>query len=131
MDLVFSLPFARTVNRDNTISLQSLVLQIEKVSRRGTLAGCNVKVQQHLDGALSITCGPQRLGHSSPGKGARLGKTSALEKAFEGVVERRLRGKVKMPTSPLILEIPQTARDSHLPTTSAEGIEMKAGHFTG
>ncbi len=114
LDLVFSLQFERTVNRDNTISFQNLVLQIEKVSWRGTLAGCNVKVHQHLDGTLSISYGPQRLGHYSR-EGALLGKTSALDK----VVEKTLRGKVKKPTFPLNLEIPQTARDSHFPTTSA------------
>src|SRR5580704_12630712 len=62
LDLIFSLQFERTVNRDNTVSFQNLTLQIEKVNWRGTLAGCTVTVQQHLDGTLSITYGPQRLG---------------------------------------------------------------------
>jgi len=49
---VFSLQYERTVNRDNTVTLQNLVLQIERVSWRATLAGCNVIVHQHLDGTL-------------------------------------------------------------------------------
>jgi hypothetical protein len=62
LDLIFSLQFERMVNRDNTVSFQSLVLQIEPVRWRATLAGCNVVVHQHLDGTLSLTHGPHRLG---------------------------------------------------------------------
>src|SRR5436190_23627393 len=50
LDPVFSLQFERTVNRDNTVSVQNLSLQIEPVSWRGTLAGCSVIAHQHLDG---------------------------------------------------------------------------------
>jgi hypothetical protein len=59
---VFSLQWQRTVNRDNTVTLQNLTLQIERVSWRGTLAGCNVTVHQHLDETLSISYGPHSLG---------------------------------------------------------------------
>src|SRR5665811_1530004 len=62
LDLIFSLQFERTVNRDNTVSFQNLQLQIERVKWRGTLAGCNVMVHQHLDGTISLTHGPHRLG---------------------------------------------------------------------
>src|SRR6201997_1312011 len=62
LDLTFSLQFQRSVNRDNTVSFQNLVLQIEAVSWRGTLAGCNVMVHQHLDGTITLTYGPHRLG---------------------------------------------------------------------
>ena len=62
LDLVFSLQFERTVNRDNTVSFQNVNLQIERMSWRGTLAGCNVTVHQHLDEHLSVTYGPHRLG---------------------------------------------------------------------
>lgn len=78
LDRVFTLQFERTVNRDNTVSWQSLSLQIERVSWRATLAGCNVLVHQHLDGTLSISYGPHTLGrytaegepitHTSPRK---------------------------------------------------------------
>jgi len=113
LDLIFSLQLQRTVNKDNTVSFQNLTLQIEKVSWRGTLAGCTVIVHQHLDGTLSITYGPQRLGrYTSQGK--TILKTAEAPK----VVEKTLRGKVKKQTFPPRLEIPQTTRDFHFPTTS-------------
>src|SRR5579872_7138741 len=62
LDRVFTLQFERMVNRDNTVSWQNLSLQIERVSWRATLAGCNVLVHQHLDGSLSISYGPHSLG---------------------------------------------------------------------
>src|SRR5246127_296998 len=101
LDLIFSLQCERTVNRDNTVSFQNLTLQIEKVNWRGTLAGCTVTVHQHLDGTLSITYGPQRLGRYT-GQGEPILKTSPTLAA----VEKPLRGKVKKPTFPPRLEIP-------------------------
>src|SRR5216684_645018 len=69
LDLIFSLQFERAVNRDNTVSFQHLSLQIEPVRWRATLAGCTVRVHQHLDGTLTVTHGPQRLGrYSAEGK---------------------------------------------------------------
>jgi hypothetical protein len=117
LDLIFSLQFERTVNRDNTVSFQNLTMQIEKVNWRATLAGCTVTVHQHLDGTLSIAYGPQRLGrYTSQGK--PITKTSAALTA----VEKTLRGKVKKPTFPPRMEIPQTTRDSHFPTAAAAGL---------
>src|SRR5580698_5396807 len=110
LDLIFSLQFERTVSRDNTVSFQNLALQIDKVSWRGTLAGCNVIVHQHLDGTLSMTHGPRRLErYTSQG-------TPITQTATKQAVEKPLRGKVQKPTFPPRLEIPQTARDSHFPT---------------
>src|SRR5277367_3942231 len=112
LDLIFSLQFERTVSRDNTVSFQNLALQIDKVSWRGTLAGCNVIVHQHLDGTLSMTHGPRRLEHyTSQG-------TPITQTATKQAVENPLRGKVQNPTFPPRLEIPQTARDSHFPTAT-------------
>jgi hypothetical protein len=65
LDLIFSLQFERTVNRDNTVSFQNLSLQIEAVGWRASLAGCMVTVHQHLDGSISLTHGPHRLGRYS------------------------------------------------------------------
>jgi hypothetical protein len=62
LDLIFALQFERAVNRDNTVSFQNLWLQLERVGWRATLAGCQVTVHQHLDGTLSLTHGPHRLG---------------------------------------------------------------------
>ncbi|HEY6368950.1 MAG TPA: ISNCY family transposase [Candidatus Sulfotelmatobacter sp.] len=117
LDLIFSLQFERTVNRDNTVSFQNLALQIDKVSWRGTLAGCTVIVHQHLDGTLSMTHGPRRLGRYSH-QGTAMAATAA-----QPAVEKPLRGKVQKATFPPRLEIPQTARDSHFPTptTAAAG----------
>jgi len=112
LDLVFSLQFERTVNRDNTVSFQNLSLQIEPVRFRATLAGCNVVVHQHLDGTLSITHGPHRLGHYTA-QGAAI---TAIKVAARRAVEKTRIGKVQKQTFPLRLEIPQTPRDSHFPT---------------
>ena len=115
LDLIFALQFERTVNRDNTVSIQNLRLQIEPVRWRGTLAGCTVKVHQHLDGSVTITHGPQRLGHYSAEGVSLQNETSGARKA----VEKTQGGKVQKPTFPPCLEIPQTTRDSHFPTASA------------
>src|SRR5215475_3650734 len=118
LDLIFALQFERTVNRDNTVSIQNLRLQIEPVRWRATLAGCTVKVHQHLDGTFTITHGPQRLGHYSA-EGVSLSQEKI---GARGAVEKTRGGKVKKPTFPPRLEIPQTARDSHFPTaTTAAG----------
>src|SRR5262249_29557516 len=54
LDLIFALPYQRTVNRDNTVSVQNLQLQIEPVRWRATLAGGTVTVHQHLDGTFTL-----------------------------------------------------------------------------
>jgi hypothetical protein len=105
LDLVFSLQFERSVNRDNTVSFQNLVLQIERTRWRSTLAGCNVTVHQHLDGTLSISYGPHRLGHYTA-QGSPITQTAA-----RGAVE-------KTPAPPPW----KTLRVSHFPTaTTAAG----------
>ena len=115
LDLIFALQFERTVNRDNTVSIQNLRLQIEPVRWRATLAGCSVTVHQHLDGTFTLTHGPHRLGHySAEGVSLTNEKIGARE-----AVEKTPGGKVKKPTFPPGLEIPQTPRDSHFPTASA------------
>jgi transposase len=102
LDRVFSLQFERTVNRDNTVTLQNLTLQIERVSWRGTLAGCNVVVHQHLDGTLSISYGPHRLGQYT-GQGEPITHTPA-------------RQAVEKTAAPPPWK---TLRVSHFPTASA------------
>jgi len=115
LDLIFALQYQRTVNRDNTVSIQNLSLQIERVRWRATLAGCSVLVHQHLDGTFTITHGPQRLGHYSANgvslENAKIGVRGAVEKPRGGKVEKQ--------AFPPRLEIPQTTRDSHFPTASA------------
>jgi transposase len=115
LDLVFSLQFERTVNRDNTVSFQNLTLQIEPTSWRGTLANCNVRVYQHLDGTRSITYGPHRLGHYTA-QGVAIESTRT---AARRAVEKTRPGKVPNQTFPPRLGIPQSRRDSHFPTAPA------------
>jgi len=112
LDLIFALQFERTVNRDNTISFQHLSLQIEAVRWRGSLAGCTVTVHQHLDGSISLTHGPHRLGRYSS-QGVILADDKMRR---ERAVEKTRGGKVQKPTFPPRLEIPQKPRDSHFPT---------------
>ncbi len=114
LDLVFSLQFERAVNKDNTVSFQNLALQIEPVRWRGTLAGCTVTVHQHLDGNLTLTHGPHRIGHYTA-QGSSLADSHAPPTQ---AVEKTRGGKVKKPTFPPRLEIPPSARDSHFPTAS-------------
>jgi transposase len=117
LDLVFALQFQRAVNQDNTVSFQNLTLQIERVNWRGTLAGCQVTVHQHLEGTISLTHGPHRLGrYTAQGK-----LMTATTNPAPLAVEKTLRGKVQNQTFPPRLEIPQSTRDSHFPpaTTTA------------
>jgi transposase len=114
LDLIFSLQFQRAVNQDNTVLFQNLALQIERVSWRGTLAGCQVTVHQHLDGTLTLTYGPHRLGRYTA-QGVAL---SSIPNPASRAVEKTRRGKVQKQTFPPRLEIPQTARDSHFPNAS-------------
>jgi transposase len=111
---IFSLQFERSVNRDNTVSFQNLALQIERVRWRATLAGGQVVVHQHLDETLSLTHGPHCLGrYTAQGESLETTKMPAGR-----AVEKTLAGKVIKPTFPSRLEIPQSTRDSHFPTTA-------------
>ena len=62
LERIFSLQHERVVNRDNTVSFANRVLQIGRVSWRGTLAGLRVVVNEHLDGSLSVYYGPHQVG---------------------------------------------------------------------
>jgi len=132
LDLVFALQYERTVNRDNTVSFQNLSLQIERVRWRATLAGCNVTVHQHLDGTLSLTYGPHRLGRYSA-QGVAL---SATPKTMETAVEKTPGGKVHTPTFPPRLGNPAHSAGfplSHRPDgygSMNKTQKPKTGHFT-
>jgi transposase len=62
LDLVFALQHERSVARDNTVSYDNRVLQIEKTKWRYSLAGCKVTVYEHLDGTISVSYGPHIVG---------------------------------------------------------------------
>ena len=97
---VFSVQHERVVNRDNTISIENRILQIEPCSWRATLAGCRVIVYEHLDGTLSVGHGPHVVGRYAA-DGRPLQKKSTKSAARTRAVE-----KWKSPE----------AGDSHFPT---------------
>lgn len=63
LDLIFSQRFERTVDMDNTVGFNNLILQLEPVEWRSIMAGCKVIVNQHLDATITLTIGAHRLGH--------------------------------------------------------------------
>lgn len=114
LDLIFALQWERKVNQDNTVNVQKLSLQIEPVRWRATLAGCTVRVHQHLDGTFTLTYGPHRLGqYDAAGQAVKPTNAPAAR-----AVEKTLAGKVQNQnrTFPSSLEIPPRTRDSHFPT---------------
>jgi len=66
LNRIFSSQEERTVNRDNTVSCQRLILQIEPSHLRISFAKCRVTVHLHLNQTLSITYGPHLLGRYNP-----------------------------------------------------------------
>ena len=67
LEWVFCLQHERTVNQDNTIALDNRILQIEKTRWRNTLAGCRVRVYEHLAGAVVVRYGPHEVARFEPG----------------------------------------------------------------
>lgn len=114
LEEVFSLHYERAVNRDNTVTIGSRVLQIEPVRWRHSLAGRKVLVRQHLNGEFSLAYGPHGLGRFST-QGQPLRPGPAMEKPRGG--------KASKTAFPPRLEIPPTTRDSHFSTAAAA-----AGH---
>ena len=112
LEMVFTQRFERTVDRDNTVRFNNLVLQIERAEWRPTMAGCKVIIHQHLDTTLTLMIAGHRVGqYSAQGK-----LLTPLTKKQIKAVEKTLKGKVKKPTFPFNLQIPQNTRDSHFPT---------------
>jgi transposase len=56
---------SRTVQRDNTVTLEGVRLQIAKQPGRVTCAGLTVTVRRHLDGTHTISWGTKLLGRYS------------------------------------------------------------------
>ena len=114
LEMVFTQRYERTVDRDNTVSFNNLVMQLERAEWRPTLAGCKVIIHQHLDTTLTLMIAGHRVGqYSAEGK-----LLTPLTKKQIKAVEKTLTGKVTKPTFPLNLQIPHTTRDSHFPTAS-------------
>jgi len=88
LDLVFSLKHERVVARDNTVSFANRAWQLERTTLRGTLAGCQVTVHEHLDQTFSITFGPHRVGRYDAQGNATVEMTRP-RKTTKSVVSRR------------------------------------------
>ena len=131
LDLIFSLQFERTVNRDNTVSFQNLQLQIERVHWRGTLAGCNVMVHQHLDGTISLTHGPHRLGrYSAQGVALTSTQNAAAKRCGKDA-------PWKSPKTDFSTALGNPAKSAGFPLSHSDdgcgymnNLKTKTGHFT-
>lgn len=66
LDWIFSVQHERTVNNDNTLTLENRVFQLDKTRWRNTLAGQTVTVHEHLDGRMSIRYGPNVIAQYAP-----------------------------------------------------------------
>jgi transposase len=66
LDRIFSVQHERVVANDNTVRLRERVWQLERTRWRGTLAGCRVRICEHLDGRVSIVYGPHLVGRYRP-----------------------------------------------------------------
>ena len=65
LERIFAIQTERVAGRDNTVKFQNLLLQIERQSWRGSLAGCRVMVYQHFDDTISLGFGFHELGRYS------------------------------------------------------------------
>ena len=70
LEAILCLQEHRQVGKDNTVSYGKARLQIAPVDWKSSLAGCQVKVCNHLDGRLSVRYGPRLLGWYDAGSGA-------------------------------------------------------------
>jgi len=66
LNKVFSFKHERTVNKDNTVSFNNRILQINPSHLRISFAKCKVTIFEHLDKSVTIGFGPHSLGYYSP-----------------------------------------------------------------
>jgi transposase len=66
LEVIFCHVETRTVQRDNTVTLEGVRLQIAKQPGRVTCAGLSVIVRRHLNGTHTVWWGPKLLGRYSP-----------------------------------------------------------------
>lgn len=65
LETIFCHEEVRTVQRDNTVTLEGVRLQIAKQPGRATCAGLSVMVRRHLDATHTVWSGPKLLGRYS------------------------------------------------------------------
>ncbi len=87
LEQVFCVEAERTVAKDNTVVMERVVMQLNRLPGRGTCAGMKVLVRRHLDSSYSVWRGQRLLGtydqHGKP-----TGKTAEAE-----IKETRTSGK--------------------------------------
>jgi len=79
LNKIFCFQYGRTVNKDNTVSLDHRILQIGPSPLRVSFAKCKVMVYEHLDGSIALGFGPHDIGYYSP-KGMPLLRKQLLSK---------------------------------------------------
>jgi transposase len=80
LDAIFCHCEARQVQRDNTVTLDGVLMQIPRQAGRRTCAGLNVDIRRHLDGTHTLYWGTKLLGRYSP-KGRALSKEPLVHPA--------------------------------------------------
>jgi transposase len=128
LERIFSVKTERTVARDNTVRIGDRVWQIERPRWRGTLAGCQVTICEHLDGPVTIVYGPHRVGeYTAEGQlltRAKAKKRCAPRCGNAAPWKAWKTQKASFPPFPARLEIRQTAPDSHIPTATTAAIHL-------
>ena len=64
-DNIFCHEERRVIQRDNTVTLEGIRLQISRQPGRTTCAGLSVLVRRHLNGTHTVWCGPKLFGRYS------------------------------------------------------------------
>ena len=83
LDRIFSVQHERVVANDNTVRLAERVWQLERTRWRGTLAGCRVRICEHLDGRVTIVYGPHVVGrYTAGGSGSAPQKIRARQAVY-------------------------------------------------
>jgi transposase len=90
---------ARVVGQDNTVTIDTVALQIAKQPGRRTCAGLAVIVRRHLNGQYAIWRGAQRLGHFEA-TGQPVNAAVPMERRSSRPSTRPLDRRPKTPTGP-------------------------------
>jgi transposase len=121
LDGIFSLQHERVVANDNTVRLADRVWQLERTRWRGTLAGCRVRICEHLDGRVAIVYGPHVVGrYTAEGQPLVEANNSRAPRCGNDAPWKAGKTpKTSFPLFPPRLEIRPTTPDSHISTASA------------
>jgi transposase len=129
LDRIFSVQQERVVANDNTVQMGERVWQLERISWRGTLAGCRVTICEHLDGQVSIVYGPHRVGlYTAEGQPLKPAKTRRAPRCGNDAPWKAWKTQTaSFPPFPPRLEIRPTPPDSHIPTATTAAIHLSHG----